>query len=431
MLGTSGNQRSIRCRLSRSIHESGGIVSRRTRRDWPRGMVAANAAVGMLSAANPTPEAVIERASKRAGSSAHNDDHMVPLQLLLEDISRSALPPLPRRLAIRMVEDRLTNKFEIDTTLSEHPQILEQEIVAPIVILGLPRTGTTLLHRLLARDPAHRGPLTWEMDKPCPPPDPALPNDPRIRRAAMQYRFLDYALPGHNTIHEIDPREPEECVWLMANELTSTWFASMGSLPAYFAWFYSLDLGNLYARHRRQLQLLQWNWRDQPRRWVLKAPEHLYGLEALLSTYPDALIIQTHRDPREVVPSLASLIATARRGMYRTVDTGEIGHESLAMLERWANAGMSTRRRWNPKVIDIAYDSLVRDPLREVEDVYKEFGLPLSTEAHASMVSYLEDHPAKRFGEHRYTLGQFALTSDMVEGCFADYVSEFDAYLHE
>ena len=335
-----------------------------------------------------------------------------PLQLLLHSCAHEAQLTLCGRLAVRYdVLRLLRNRLCLEADWQRHPGIAAQGIVRPLFIAGLPRTGTSLLHALLAQDPANRTPLSWEVMAPSPPPERAQSErDPRIAHVERRMRCLDWLAPDFKRIHEVGARLPQECVAIMSHIFRSPQFATTFHVPAYEAWINKADRRPAYHFHRRFLQQLQ--WRGAGPQWVLKSPAHLAGLDALLETYPDAGIIHTHRDPLVAIPSLASLRTVLHRAFSHAVDPHQIG---LATTRYWAQvlcqaiqfrqAHPAAQRRF----YDIYYPELMRDPLGTVERLYSHFGLPLTPEAVGRMRQYLAAHPHQQYGAHRYTMEQFGL----------------------
>src|SRR5215469_3914217 len=208
----------------------------------------------------------------------------------------------------------LANRRRIEEALRRSPDITAVPVARPIVITGLPRTGTTLLHRLLAQDPAHRAPVSWELYHPARTPARGRrPRDARILGLAIAMLGFDLMTPGLRGIHELGAHLPEECIIAHAHSFLSFSFTFSHFVPSYRAWLEQQHLGPAYSFHKRFLQYLQSGW--APERWVLKAPSHLFGLDALLATYPDACIVQAHRDPLAVLGSVTSFVVALRRGL--------------------------------------------------------------------------------------------------------------------
>ncbi len=374
-------------------------------------------------------ELFLEEARQRTGLDDFGDPRFrEPLRRLIADYDDEARLSFVGRLAARQDMIRLlANRLRMEWERKRHPAIGLQPVTAPLFVTGLPRTGTTLLHGLLAQDPAHRAPLSWEMMVPAPPPQRAHHHhDPRIAAAERQLRWFHRLNPGFRRIHELAARLPEECLIITSHSFLSFQFQTSHHVPRYQSWLEAQDLGPAYEQHRRFLQHLQWRWRGE--RWVLKAPAHLFGLRALLDVYPDAGVVLTHRDPLEVVGSLASLTYALRSTFSDDIDPRQVGPE---MTRRWADGlGRALRARDEgqvprDRVLDVRYPDLVRDPIATVRRIYAHFGLPYGPAVEGRMRRFLAAHPKDRHGRHRYTLAEFGLDRDEEAARYRRYRDRF------
>src|SRR5581483_3328314 len=256
-------------------------------------------------------DALIEKARQRVKLHDFGDgEFFEALSRLLEACHREARLNAIGKIALRNDVVRiLCNRLLLARDRKLYPQIAGQEIREPLFIVGLPRSGTTLLHILLAADPAHRAPLTWEVMSPSPPTSET--REQRIKQAARNLAALRWLAPTFETVHTTGAELPQECVSLMSPTFMSDQFDTMYNIPKYRAWFFSQDLRPGYEFHRQTLQHLQ--FRKSGERWVLKAPAHMFAAPALLSIYPDARFVQLHREPLEAVASVSSLVTILRR----------------------------------------------------------------------------------------------------------------------
>ena len=342
---------------------------------------------------------------------------------------------LSGRLGIRETLVRLlSNRLQMRSLLEQHPEIRAQSVSRPLFIVGLPRTGTTLLHNLLAQDPRRRAPLLWEMWRPCPYPT-GRPAEARLAEVRQRLAYMHRQTPQLRAIHPLSATAPEECLFLLQNTLETMVFDTQWDIPRYRAWLLARDATHAYRDFRRQLQILQ--WRMPARDWVLKSPYHMFFLDALLAAFPDACIVHTHRDPRQVGGSLCSFT-----GILRTLTVAEIdGHAvGAGWLDTWGTAvdrALATRRRMaeahdagrgtpTPPIHDVHYQDLRANPLATVQSIYQHFGLELTPEAAAAMERWLHQHPQHAHGVHRYSLARFGLRGEAVDERFADYVKYFD-----
>jgi hypothetical protein len=319
------------------------------------------------------------------------------------------------------------NRLRMEEDRRRNPGIAEETIRQPIIITGLPRTGTTLLHSLLALDPASRVPLTWETVYPSPPPEAATyRTDRRIGLVNGQIRWFHRLVKGFNRIHPVDARLPEECLVITSHSFLSYQFETTHRLPSYLEWLEGQDLRPAYEVHRRFLQYLQ--WRCPGERWVLKAPAHMFDFEALFSAYPDAQVVMMHRDPIAMTASNASLTATLRSAFSDEVDPYEVGPECS---RRWAKAISRALRSRDSgcapaeRFLDLYYDDLVANPIGAVRKVYAHFDLPFPEGLEERIGEFLHQHPKDRFGTHRYSLEQFGMNRDEEMRRYAAYRERF------
>jgi Sulfotransferase family len=347
-----------------------------------------------------------------------------PLSRLLESCQREARLNLAGKLALRAdVVRTLSNRLLMQRDRQLLPEILNQQINQPVFILGLPRSGTTLLHTLLAADPDHRAPLCWEVMWPSPPGENR--ERERIRRASRSLASLLWLAPTFDHVHAIGAELPQECVSLMTPSFLSDQFDTMYNVPSYRSWFLEQDLQPAYEFHRRFLQHLQ--QRKKALRWILKAPTHLFALPALLSIYPDARFVQTHRDPTEAIASVSSLITILRRIFSDVVDPRKVAREAWRY---WAEAMakfLRDRDRSLPseRICDVKYADIRHDPMDAVRYIYTYFGWPFSTAAEQCIEKSLRSQPREQNGFHRYRPSQFKLDMMDREQDFGAYCARF------
>lgn len=286
----------------------------------------------------------------------------------------------------------------------------------PIVVTGLPRTGTTLLHNLLALDPAHRPLRFWEALR------PGAVDDPEAGIAAAE-RWLDafYRLvPTFRRIHASAATGPEECDALLQNTFASQHFDDMFDAEEYSAWLATAPLAREYAHYARQLRSLP---APDGARWALKSPSHLGHLDALATALPGCTVIVCHRDPRQAVASYASLVRTLRQAYSESVSAERVGRQALARASTAMGRAMGVRRGAGaPPFVDVRYDDLVADPVREMHAVYEQLGGTMPAGVAAAVEAWCAANPADRHGAHRYDLEQFGLTAPTVDRAFEPYL---------
>ena len=304
------------------------------------------------------------------------------------------------------------------------PEIAQQRVEAPLIVLGLPRTGSTHLHALLASRPGARAPLQWEMTLPSPPPEAAtFDRDPRIAQVQDQ---LD-SRPNARQIKAIHPYgalRPEQCIGLIDWSFVNSTVLALNRMPGYFEWFLGADHRPAYEHHRRTLQHLQWR---NPGEWVLKWPKHVFSLDALLATYPDARIVWTHRDPATAVASVASYVGLLRASSSPTYEAVRFGSEWSALEEIGILRAMAARERAadGRRFYDVHYNDLMADPVATVTGIYEHFGVPVTDETIRRVADFQRDNPQNKHGAHSYSAEQFGLDRDRLRSRFAAYIERF------
>ena len=372
---------------------------------------------------------LMARATRTTGLDDFGDDAFRrPLDRLLAAFEDEAeLTLLGRLIARGDLVRLLENRLRMVDTRRRHPGIDGGEIRRPLFVVGLPRTGTTILHELLAQDPANRVPMTWEVMHPWPPPEQATyATDARIARVERHFAGIDRLIPGFKSMHPMGALLPQECVALTAHDFASMLFSTTHHVPSYQAWLEAADLRWVYASHRRQLQYLQ--WRCPAAHWVVKSPGHLWALDALLAKYPDADIVQTHRDPLTVVASLASLVTLLRRLASDRVDPVAIGAEWTGRLAAGLAHATAVRARGVPagtRILDVQFADLVRDEIGMVRRIYAHVGRTLDADAEARMRRFLADNPADKHGRHHYSLAAAGLDPAIERRRYAAYQERF------
>ena len=312
---------------------------------------------------------LIETAKRRCGlDDFGGGDFFEGISRLLDSCQREAQLNLIGRIVLRADLIRiLCSRLFIQRDRKAYPSIVRQEIREPLFIVGLPRSGTTVLHTLLASDPDHRVPLTWEVMTPSPP---THDNEKRrIQRAISSCNCFNWLAPTFRQVHPVGAELPQECVSLMAPTFMSDQFDAMYYVPSYRAWFFRQDLRPAYEYHRRFLQHLQ--VRQNARRWVLKAPTHMFALPSLLDVYPDALFVQTHRAPLDAMASVSSLITILRRVFSDAVDPLTVCREAIDYWSKTLAKFLQERAVLaEHRICDVDYVEIHRDPLAVVRRIY-------------------------------------------------------------
>jgi Sulfotransferase family len=344
------------------------------------------------------------------------DDYSDGLAVLLESYARDGgLTALGRKAARVGLRGALAARLVTEAGWAAHPEYAAVPVERPVFVTGLPRSGTTALHRLLTADPAHQGLELWlaEVPQPRPPRDTWAAN-PVFQGIQAGYARHHVEHPEFMGVHYIAADTVEECWQLLRQTMRSVAFECLAHLPSYSAWLAGQDWTGPYRRHRRTLQLI--GLHDAGRRWVLKNPSHLFALDALLAAYPDALVVQTHREPSAVVGSMCSLAAQATEGWSTTFRNEVIGADQLELWARGLGEFAAARARHDPaRFFDVDYADFTADPVGTVESVYARFGLPYSgaaADAIRALHTVAAAGPARP--AHRYALADFGLTAAQV-----------------
>lgn len=365
------------------------------------------------------------------------DDYVDGLTVLLESYARDEdLTPLGSKMSRVFLRGALAARLLSEAAWRQYPEHAGVGIDRPIFVTGLPRTGTTALHRLLTADPAHQGLELWLTQAPQPrPPRESWPANPVFAQMQAAYARHHVEHPEFMGVHYIAADQVEECWQLLRQSMRSISFECLAHLPTYSSWLARQDWTQAYRRHRRNLQLI--GLPDAGRRWVLKNPSHLFALDELLAVYPDALVIQTHRAPRVAIASACSLAAHATQGWSRTFAGEVIGRDQLELWARGLELFIGARGRHDqPRFCDVQYEDFVADPIGTVESVYGYFGLTLSGPAADAMRAVQAGSgaggapagsaapsavPGAAPGaatEHRYALADFGLNGEQVDERF-------------
>lgn len=347
------------------------------------------------------------------------------LRVLLETYDRNIADLAGRQRCRDKVVMQLATRLKCENAFKTIPEIAEQEIKAPIFVTGLPRSGTSALLNLLVAAPENRGVLQWEVQFPDPwpgsKPGDEDPRYPYLVKALEKNRDSEFA-----KIHFIDADTPEECVLLHAFGFHGVQLGFEIMLEPYRSWFLQQDLTGMYAYQKRQMQML--NWRMPGKQWMLKAPAHMWGIDAILRVFPDARFIWCHRDPLLVVPSINSMnrvVMGMYAGDYSHLDAGEIGRAVMDWYALSLERGLAQRAKLPPELfVDCSQREFVDNPMGVVEKVYRSFGLPLDDASRAAMQAHIDANPKGKHGKHEYNLAEFGLTRDLIEKRFAFYTQD-------
>ena len=366
---------------------------------------------------------LLEEAARQTGLTDFGEDGFrEPLDILLGSLREEArLNELGVFTMHRDILRLLTNRLLTEKAFADDPSMNDTPVDRPLFILGFPRTGTTLLHNLLACDPNARWLRLWEGLYPAPAPR-SLTDDPRIEQAEQWVADLEKFAPRSATAHKLVARGPEECLWLMEHTFADMIFGARAPIPGYAEWLMTQKADadpRFYRYYRRQLQMLGAHCRG--RHWVLKAPRHLSGLAGLLAVFPDARIVQTHRDPSAVLPSMCSLSESLQSPFTDGLDKHALGANSYRQLKWSAEQAREARAPANPaQFFDVHYKELVADPIGTARRIYDYHGYEYSGRFEANMKKWLDGNPRHKHGVHRYTLEEYGLDEGEIRRDFGD-----------
>lgn len=377
-----------------------------------------------------TVQGLLAAAAAETGLEDYGDRHFVTgLSALLE--------ALPREAALNVVGDQmvyggihrlLCNRLRYVQDIKTHPEILDEKIVQPIIILGLPRTGTSKLQRVLSADPLVQRLDFWRTINPAPFPgeEPGHPQA-RIEAALVVEQTLATMFPGWMARHPMEALEPDEELHIMDGsfECVISWLFSR--VPSYYAYIRHCDPRPMYRYLHAMLQYLQWqDGGARGRPWIMKSPVHIGELPTLLQTFPDAIIVHCHRDVREVIPSFASLIEEGRKIGSDHVDPVEVGRD---MCEYWALAldrYLIERDKLPPdRILDFHFEEIRGDVVAVIRRIYAAAGRVLTPEAVAAFKDYEARRPEHHFGTYEYSAEQYGYVPQQIDRRFAAYRARF------
>lgn len=369
--------------------------------------------------------AILSDAQEKTGlTDFGGDDFREGFDLLLWCLNNEAhLSLIGRLAAIQMMSNVLENRLHIVDCLKKNPDIEKQDIKKPLFIGGLPRTGTTILFNLLAEDPVARAPLTWETQFSVPP---KTGPDKRKEDTTEILGGLARIAPHFKTIHPIEVEMPQECLNINAHNFASIQFMLSYDMPSYRDWYIKQDLTKTFQWHKKFIQVL--NYYNPGRHWVLKTPSHVSSIEAIFNVYPDACFIQTHRELKDVIPSMASLYYFLHRLGTDTMSPERMGK---IVTEYWTvelRRGMAMRKNLPEKqnqFYDVYFDTFMNDTLGTIKDIYRHFDMEFSDATLEIMKSYLDNNRRDKHGTHYYSLEMYGLDEAKINESFAYYRQNF------
>ncbi|HEX7907705.1 MAG TPA: sulfotransferase [Paraburkholderia sp.] len=387
----------------------------------------------MITGATTTPKLDVDHllalAIERSGGL--NDfgagNYREALDVLFDSLNREAnLSAQGEALLHDKVLAQLVNRLVIEDYCRRYPEILAQPIDDPLVIVGLPRTGTTLLQRVLAVDPRFHSAAWWETRYPAPRHDETLENPAsRIGLACAEVDLMIRYIPQILAIHPLDAMQPDEEFMLMEHSFMCA-MDSYANVPSYTAWLAQQDQTSVYEYLKKMLQFLQWQKRQRgvpaAQRWILKTPQHLHTLELLFKVFPRAQVVLTHRDPAMTIPSMASMAHTLWKMYADKPDARVVGTQWSSQMRRAVHHAMDVRATLPAeRFLDIRFEETVTDPFGVIESVYRFAGMSLPGEVREAMSAWLARNSRDKRAAHDYTLAEFGLSVEQLRHDFAAY----------
>ncbi|RMD82670.1 MAG: sulfotransferase [Candidatus Dadabacteria bacterium] len=373
-------------------------------------------------------ELLHETASRQTGLDDFGDpSYLEGLRVVLAAYDDEArFTPSGRQLAYGYLVEFLARRLRAQKLLRDHPESQRVEIRRPIVILGLVRTGSTALHYLMGQDPQLQKVEHWLGCHPQPrPPREQWADHPDYQATVAELEAIYRADPSLKAIHFMTADLPEECRHFMAQCFTDDFFEVNASIPSYTQWYEARHLSDTYRHHRRLVQLIGLN--EPEKRWLLKYPVHMKNLAALLEVYPDACIVQTHREPAKVLSSYISLISGFRSLYESDIDRDTVAREQCEVWARGAEHAIEVRRSRDPaQFFDLYFEEFVADPVGSVRRIYEYFGIDYTDETDRALRAWQQDNPAGKHGEHRYSFEGVSLEPAQINERFASYIEYFD-----
>jgi hypothetical protein len=376
---------------------------------------------------------LVTKALEVANASAFSDLRFLPpLESLIEGLNtEAALNEIGRQFHAARLIDLLANRLRLEQWIERYPEILEEEILSPIVVIGLPRTGTTMLHRSIAADDQLLAPLWYEVRQPSPLNDDFEQEDDRIPIAQAEVAAMLEASPELAAIHPMDPVAADEEIMLLEHAFMSTVPECYGFMPKYGDNLYNQDQSAGYNYLYLQLQFLQWQKRRKGltgKRWLLKTPHHLHYPEHLFARFPDAVVIQTHRHPLEVIPSYGSMMSALASPFTDKLDP-------VAMAQHWANkwqVGLAKTREFRDNghdhhYLDLWFQDSVSDPEATIRRIYEFTGQTLTEGALTEMARWRDMNARENRPEHHYQLADYGFTAAGIQDQFGEYISRHAA----
>jgi hypothetical protein len=373
-------------------------------------------------------EALHEEAIAAVGANDFGDDsYREALDRILDAYDREArFHPAGREMAKYQIVHSLAQRLKAERLWKEYPEVLDTPISRPLFITGCVRTSSTALHYLMGEDPDLQVLEWWLAANPQPrPPRDTWETHPDFRASQAEMDAMFAADPSIKSMHFTTAAGPEECRHLLAQSFTDDSYEVNATVPSYEAWYHDTRHEQTYRRHRKLVQTVAANEIEQ-RRWLLKYPVHVRQLDVLLDVYPDACIIVTHRDPRQVIPSYTNMVSTYRALLEKDIDRADIARTQLAGWAGALNRAVEIRKQTGQaNFFDLYFEDFVADPVGSVRRIYDHFGQLLSEEGERRLRAYVAENPQSKHGKHVYSDKGTGLTERQIYDAFEPYMVHF------
>jgi len=372
------------------------------------------------------PMAVVSAARRRTGLHDMGDpEYLDVLERLFIEADAARCTAMGEVALRQTAFTALVNRLETQAYLNRFPGALQVPIEKPVFIVGFPRTGTTLLQNLLCLEEGARALEFWELIRPVPQhEDPEEDHRIRYKGAERMLKLAKWVAPEMPIVHDTRPDSKEECWYLFVNSFAVMNMDLASGLSRFGDWLMQRDMSTTYREYRETLQMMA-HWKPT-RQYVLKCPEHLWFLDTLLETFPDACIVWTHRDPATCVASYSSMISLTRRAWFGRIYAGHIGLHIADRFREGIDRALAVREQLGPeRFFDVNFTDLVKDPVSKVRDIRAHFDLPHSEDSERAMRDWMDRPRTDRPGKHIYSPAQWGLEASVVRERYADYIERF------
>jgi len=380
-----------------------------------------------LPIGNCDPASILRAARGRGPGDWGDDAFQTPMNLLCDAVRENGrLTPLARVVMRQSFIRAVKNRLELQACLQRHPDIEQTRIERPIFVLGFPRTGTTVLQNLLCLQPGRRGLRFWELVTPVPwHENPAIDERKRRANAKRMLKAAYLIAPEQKEIHFIDAETYEECWPLFGASFCVMNYDLQSGMRRYGDFLMDHDMVGPYQEYAQVLKLL--SWRNPADQLVLKCPEHLWFVDALLEVFPDACIVWTHRDPVPTIASYCSLMSLQWRTLYGHYDPTELGEHITTRFHQGIQRAMAARAAADPKrFFDVNFHNLVNDQAGTVRAICEYFELPHGEHMDTAVAGWLANRRADHRGAHKYSAARYGIDTARVHDLYRDYIDQFE-----